>query len=1096
MQLVADRFVVDDGQTALDLATSQRVALDIASTGSEREQRIWALSCDAAERRHHPAIARLIDYGLVGGSQRFEAHQILPEGVPSSIDPQTPSILIATQPAVAAIGEAFEHPTGVRPRVVTLWGPEGAGKRTIVGHLARMARQQGFVPVTACLLGGFAELLRGRSLFIIDDGDRRAGWSAWLTAAVGISRPHVLLFVAREDPSPSEGVGVRPMSVDALVGAVLPEIVGGPRASAIRRYAQLSQGWPGRFARLVWGQTAAMGSLLMSAPGRRYRGAVRPASESLRAAEQPAVYGVADDAPTSAPARGQNEREVPGDVALWRGRVEFATRLVAAGRHARGERILRQAVGALARRREWTPAGEGSLALAQLLIRRGRPQDARVVLNAASDFLAQAGDEIGLVDVGVLSAATSLELASLDPAETVASAAAAAARARGDEVRAARALAALSRTLFWRARYDEADATLQSISSSTRDASDAMVVSGLEVAVAVGRSDFRRAVSRGTEALREAQRVGDPRLVAAAARSAAFAHLAVGDLPAVQQEVAVSINAARVSREPLLAVRSRLILAEALRRSGRSSAALAAFGQVVRLGARRLPPIVRARCDLLRDLLAPARAREDVLGRHVSSSGLPALALYGTSGGTASTAAACSRPDDPLVAALVEILDLCQTTDDERTVLAEVCRRVRSRLHAVGVSLLVDEGGERVGMAADGGRIDGGITDRTIAAGVALAPHRSGDRLEAGAPIRSGGTVVGALVARWTIGTPHDLGSAASLMTTVAAAVAPFVAAATARLRHPSVPGMADLLGTSAAMAEVRRGVERAAPAPFAVLIEGESGSGKELVARALHRSGPRRHRALCTLNCAALPDDLVEAELFGHARGAFTGAVGERTGVFEEAHGGTLLLDEIGELSLRAQAKVLRVIQEGELRRVGDTASRRIDVRIVSATNRDLRQEVTAGRFRLDLLYRLDVVRIAVPPLRERRDDIPALAEHFWREATARVGSRATLAPATLAALTRYDWPGNVRELQNALASLAVRSARRGIVPPTALGPQFVDQGSADASRLEEARRTFEERFVRAALVRTGGHRVRAAAELGVTRQGLTKLMSRLGIT
>jgi transcriptional regulator with GAF, ATPase, and Fis domain len=307
---------------------------------------------------------------------------------------------------------------------------------------------------------------------------------------------------------------------------------------------------------------------------------------------------------------------------------------------------------------------------------------------------------------------------------------------------------------------------------------------------------------------------------------------------------------------------------------------------------------------------------------------------------------------------------------------------------------------------------------------------------------------------------------------------------------------MADLLGTSAAMAEVRRGVERAAPAPFAVLIEGESGSGKELVARALHRSGPRRHRALCTLNCAALPDDLVEAELFGHARGAFTGAVGERTGVFEEAHGGTLLLDEIGELSPRAQAKVLRVIQEGELRRVGDTASRRIDVRIVSATNRDLRQEVTAGRFRLDLLYRLDVVRIAVPPLRERRDDIPTLAEHFWREATTRVGSRATLAPATLAALARYDWPGNVRELQNALASLAVRSARRGIVPPTALGPQFVDQRSADASRLEEARRTFEERFVRAALVRTGGHRVRAAAELGVTRQGLTKLMSRLGIS
>jgi two-component system response regulator AtoC len=217
---------------------------------------------------------------------------------------------------------------------------------------------------------------------------------------------------------------------------------------------------------------------------------------------------------------------------------------------------------------------------------------------------------------------------------------------------------------------------------------------------------------------------------------------------------------------------------------------------------------------------------------------------------------------------------------------------------------------------------------------------------------------------------------------------------------------------------------------------------------------------------------------------------------VFEDAHGGTLMLDEIGELSPRAQAKVLRVIQEGELRRIGDTMSRRVDVRIVSATNRDLRQEVAAGRFRLDLLYRLDVVRIVVPPLRERRDDIPVLVEHFWREAAARVSSRATLAAATVAALARYDWPGNVRELQNVLASLVVRSPKRGVVPPTALGPQFGEPHLAEVSRLDAARRVFEERFVRAALVRTGGHRARAAEELGVTRQGLAKLMSRLSIT
>jgi transcriptional regulator with PAS, ATPase and Fis domain len=296
-------------------------------------------------------------------------------------------------------------------------------------------------------------------------------------------------------------------------------------------------------------------------------------------------------------------------------------------------------------------------------------------------------------------------------------------------------------------------------------------------------------------------------------------------------------------------------------------------------------------------------------------------------------------------------------------------------------------------------------------------------------------------------------------------------------------------------MAALRQSVARAAAAPFAVLIDGESGSGKELVARAIHRGGGRRQKPFCTLNCAALPDDLVEAELFGHARGAFTGAIADRAGVFEEAHGGTLLLDEIGELTPRAQAKVLRVIQEGELRRVGENVSRRVDVRIVSATNRALRQEVEAGRFRLDLLYRLDVVHITVPPLRERREDVALLAEHLWRDATQRVGSRATLGAAAMAALTRYDWPGNVRELQNVLAALAVRTPRRGVVPASALPSCFGEGTPGEQWSLDEARRTFEHRFVRAALVRTGGHRGRAAAELGVTRQGLAKLMTRLGI-
>jgi transcriptional regulator with GAF, ATPase, and Fis domain len=294
----------------------------------------------------------------------------------------------------------------------------------------------------------------------------------------------------------------------------------------------------------------------------------------------------------------------------------------------------------------------------------------------------------------------------------------------------------------------------------------------------------------------------------------------------------------------------------------------------------------------------------------------------------------------------------------------------------------------------------------------------------------------------------------------------------------------------------VRASVERAAAAPFGVLIEGESGTGKELVAQLLHKLGPRRERLFCPLNCAALPDDLIESELFGHARGAFTGALGERRGLFEEAHGGTLFLDEVGELSLRAQAKLLRVIQEGEVRRVGENACRRVDVRLVAATHRTLHDEVGRGSFRMDLLYRIDVIRIVMPALRDRREDVPLLAEHFWRDATARLSSRAVLSAGVLTALAAYDWPGNIRELQNVLMSLAVRSPRRGVVAAAALPPTVAGSLAAPSEyRLDAARRRFERSFIRAALVRAGGQRTRAAAELGITRQGLAKLLERLDV-
>jgi transcriptional regulator with GAF, ATPase, and Fis domain len=328
-----------------------------------------------------------------------------------------------------------------------------------------------------------------------------------------------------------------------------------------------------------------------------------------------------------------------------------------------------------------------------------------------------------------------------------------------------------------------------------------------------------------------------------------------------------------------------------------------------------------------------------------------------------------------------------------------------------------------------------------------------------------------------------------------AAVCAPLVYVVIERSHVPDPEEMAfDIVGASQAMGVVRKAIARAANAPFTVLIEGESGTGKELVARALHRAGCRRDRRFLALNCAAMPEDLVDAELFGHAKGAFTGATIERLGLFESADGGTVFLDEIGELSARAQAKVLRVLQEGEVRRVGEHFTRAIDARLIAATNRPLRGEVEARRFRQDLLYRLDVIRIQVPPLRDRAEDIPLLAARFWKQAADRIGSKAVLGQSALSALARYDWPGNVRELQNVLTALVVAAPARGVVG-TALLPSALARAAEDApaESLERARLQFEQRFVRAALARAAGHRGRAAAALGVSRQGLAKLMQRL---
>ena len=233
-----------------------------------------------------------------------------------------------------------------------------------------------------------------------------------------------------------------------------------------------------------------------------------------------------------------------------------------------------------------------------------------------------------------------------------------------------------------------------------------------------------------------------------------------------------------------------------------------------------------------------------------------------------------------------------------------------------------------------------------------------------------------------------------------------------------------DIIGKSHGLRKVTQQIQMVAPTGAGVLITGESGTGKELVARAIHERSPRKNRVLIKVNCSAVPDSLFESEFFGHVRGAFTGALKDKIGRFELAHGGTLFLDEIAEVPLRMQAKLLRVLQEQELERVGDIRTRKIDVRIIAATNRDVKEEVDAGRLREDLFYRLSVFPIQIPPLRERRVDIPLLAAHFVKLIATRMNRPAPkLTPVAIDQLTSYDWPGNVRELQNAIERAVILS-------------------------------------------------------------------------
>jgi DNA-binding NtrC family response regulator len=312
------------------------------------------------------------------------------------------------------------------------------------------------------------------------------------------------------------------------------------------------------------------------------------------------------------------------------------------------------------------------------------------------------------------------------------------------------------------------------------------------------------------------------------------------------------------------------------------------------------------------------------------------------------------------------------------------------------------------------------------------------------------------------------------------------------------------LVGHSRQMIELYKEIARVASYRSTVLIVGESGTGKELVARAIHHHSPRAARAFIAVNCGALTETLLEAELFGHARGSFTGAVADKKGLFEEAEGGTIFLDEIGETSQALQVKLLRALQEGEIRRVGASKTTKTDVRVIAATNRDLEGEVLAGRFREDLFFRLSVITLRVPPLRERREDIPLLAHHFLRRTCEETGKSVTLSESALAVLLNYDWGGNVRELENSIEHAVLHSRGATIAEsdlPLRLRSPRAPRPEAEPSlegKLFENLPSLEEmerRYLLHVLEAVDGNRTRAAEVLEIDRRTLYRMADRFKI-
>ena len=840
-----------------------------------------------------------------------------------------------------------------------------------------------------------------------------------------------------------------------MSGMVFVDADQGPRPDELLKAAQAAEGRPGRCL-------ASLGAYTFEPVGKTM----------MVVHEVPQKYesGSRVNAPSVNPI---SNRRIS---AVFQRSVARSQALASRGRHASAHRVLSRAASVLAGRGHRDDAARAALLLGWLTLDRGRVDAAvrafelarRTGPSARPTLMATIGLGVTWTDDG-----------RLIEAEAALRSALVAAQRLDDPGLTLEAAAALGRCLFWMGRFDEAAAAL-SVPANLSPSPAAVRILTARARVHLAEGLIPVGVRTARSAVDMATTLGDGRVRAAACRVLAAAVAAAGDCSSAATHIADGLQAAATAHLPLAAVRLRLTLADI---QGASCPPDTRRG-IARFAGAEYP-------KLLRFFAAAVIAR--IEGVEPDARTREFLATSGAHTINRSSAASAANP----VADLETFLEIGHAAADDRAAIERIGIELQARLRATTV-LVVGGASERRVLSATGRPWPGDphIAWRAAASGAGVSADASAEPCQAAEPLRYGGDTIGALAARWTAGMMVDPARITSLLRVGALALAASVRAVLDRATlADAAPAWNDLLGDSPPTRALRESVARAARAPFPVLIEGESGSGKELVARAIHRLGPRRDRRFCALNCAALADELIEAELFGHARGAFTGAVGERPGLFEEADGGTLFLDEIGELSARAQAKLLRVLQDGEVRRVGENVSRRVDVRIVAATNRHLEQEAAAGHFRVDLRFRLDVVRIEVPPLRDRATDVPVLAQRFWSDAAARVGSRATLAPDAVAALARYDWPGNVRELQNVMAWMAVHSPGRGRVSAAALPRHVAQVSPSEETSFEAARADFERRFIKAALASADGQRARAAEALGVTRQGLAKMIRRLGL-